>query len=199
VLSVSPLASTENTRSIRLLFIGWLVKLKGPYDAIKALNILVKNRSDFIFELAFIGDGPERQKLQDLVISLNLQANVAFLGWMSRSDCLSYLANSFALLHPSQGEGVSNSIMESMCLGIPVIAYPYGGTIDIIHHLHTGLLVGDEGCSPSPEQIAVLVQMLLSKPQLYFNIARQAIAYSSDHFSIDSFSESMLFNISNLQ
>jgi glycosyltransferase involved in cell wall biosynthesis len=62
------------------------------------------------------------------------------------------------LLH---GEGISNSIIEYMALGKPVVATDNGGTGEIVRHNKNGYLVGDE----SPETIAGRILELLEDPE----------------------------------
>jgi glycosyltransferase involved in cell wall biosynthesis len=58
------------------------------------------------------------------------------------------------------GEGISNSIIEYMALGKPIIANDAGGTKEVVRNEENGYLIKDE----SPEQIAELINQLLDNP-----------------------------------
>ncbi len=86
-----------------------------------------------------VGDGTLRSHLENLSSSLNQGRSVRFLG--VRHDVPALLALSDIYVHPSLQEGYSNSLLEAMAAGLPVIATSVGGNVEAVSHAVTGILV----------------------------------------------------------
>jgi glycosyltransferase involved in cell wall biosynthesis len=114
-----------------------LVQRKGFDVLLKALARLEPPANDFKLELA--GDGPEREVLRSLAADLGLADRVEFLGEVD--DVPSHFAQAQLLVHPSFSEGLSNTILEAMAEGLPVIATSVGATAEYIEPGRTGALV----------------------------------------------------------
>jgi glycosyltransferase involved in cell wall biosynthesis len=80
--------------------------------------------------LAFAGEGPLRCEMERLAVALGLQDRVHFLGL--REDIPALIRASAATLLPSAREGLPRSVMESMSLGVPVIATDIRGSRDLL-------------------------------------------------------------------
>lgn len=93
------------------------------------------------FHAIIIGDGPERDMLLRLRDQWELSDCVHFLG--QRDDVPRFMTNFDVLLNGSAYEGQSNSILEAMAMGIPVIATDIPGNRDLVIDGVTGLLVPD--------------------------------------------------------
>ncbi len=106
--------------------------------------------------LVIAGDGPLRQELQDLLRSSQAEHYVWLAG--KRSDIPDILRNLDVFVLPSLREGISNSILEAMATGLPVVATRVGGNPELVKDGETGTLV------PSDSPIE-LVDAILS----YFN------------------------------
>jgi glycosyltransferase involved in cell wall biosynthesis len=93
--------------------VGRLVPVKGFDLAIKALALTKHN-------LIIVGEGPERRKLENLVVQYHLEHRVKFLGY--RSDVTKIYAEADGTLITSEREGFSYVFLESMLAGTPVVA-----------------------------------------------------------------------------
>lgn len=80
--------------------------------------------------LAFAGKGPLLDELQKLALELGVQKRVHFLG--HRKDIPVLISASVATLLASEHEGLPNCVMESMCMGVPVIGSEIRGTKDLL-------------------------------------------------------------------
>ena len=89
--------------------------------------------------LLMVGEGPLREDCQAILRAANLDACAWLPG--ERSDVPALLRELHAFVLPSLSEGVSNSILEAMASGLPVIATAVGGNPELIVHGETGLLV----------------------------------------------------------
>ena len=86
-----------------------------------------------------VGDGPERENLEQL--SRDLNADVKFLGELDNSEVISVLdkAEIYALI--SDYEGLSFSLLEAMMAGKPIVVSSNQGNLDVIENSQTGLVV----------------------------------------------------------
>jgi sugar transferase (PEP-CTERM/EpsH1 system associated) len=123
--------------------VGRLDPVKDQQLLIKAFAKLRSKYHNII--LLIIGDGPCRENLENLTKDLGLKQNVRFLGMRSDVPELLKLMDIFVL--PSIFEGVSNTILEAMAMGLPVIATNVGGNPDLIEDGETGILVPKEDVS----------------------------------------------------
>ena len=110
-----------------------------------------------------VGDGPNRIKLTQMVKHLELDANVIFTGYRPDVDQLYHIFSVSVMLTNTSVhlEGISNVILESMAVGVPVIATKAGGTMEIIEDKFNGILVSEK----SPQKVAEAIVALLSNPQ----------------------------------
>jgi glycosyltransferase involved in cell wall biosynthesis len=102
-----------------------------------------------------VGDGLNLERIKNRAAEDKL-TNVIFSGRVEDVESLVALADIGVLFSP-RGEGTSNSILEYMASGKPVLANDSGGTAEIVKHGVNGLLLSDE----TPAQIAGLISGLL--------------------------------------
>jgi glycosyltransferase involved in cell wall biosynthesis len=77
-----------------------------------------------------IGDGPDREKLEQLVNALHLRDVVSFAGWVD--DTAAWYQKLDALLLPSRFEGVPVVMLEAMRWGVPVLASDLDGMAELL-------------------------------------------------------------------
>lgn len=103
---------------------------------LRALAI-VKERGFIRPKLLLCGIGPEKEKLEDLVRLHGLMENVKFLGIRQDVPALLKIAGVFVL--PSRHEGMSNSLLEAMKEGCPVIVSAIPENVELIKDKENGL------------------------------------------------------------
>jgi glycosyltransferase involved in cell wall biosynthesis len=146
----------DNTRTIG--FIGQLIPRKGLADLLKAFDQLYRKDSGLRLEL--LGDGRQREELEQLAHSLPSGKAIRFLGF--RSDRLERLARFDLFVMTSSLEGIPRCLMEAMAVRVPVVAYDIPGVDQLIEHGITGLLAPHGDIS----ELATQCQTLLSNPEL---------------------------------
>lgn len=80
--------------------------------------------------LLMVGDGPDRQKLEQLAIQLNIDDRTVFTGFVSRPA--QHLAAMDIFLLSSHTEGTSMTLLEAMSMGIPPVVTNVGGNPEIL-------------------------------------------------------------------
>lgn len=143
--------------------VGRLQSEKNQETLIRAFKYLLDscNHSNrYQLELLMVGDGPDRSKLESLVVKLGLKGCVRFMG--SRDDIPRLLNQIDIFVLPSINEGISNTILEAMASGLPVVATAVGGNPELVVEGKTGYLVP----SADPQSMAVAIQTYLEQPEL---------------------------------
>ncbi|MHB8742772.1 MAG: glycosyltransferase [Sulfuricaulis sp.] len=115
--------------------VGRLVPVKNYAILLRAVSALLANHE---VKAIFVGEGPERPALEALTDSLQIRQAVRFLG--HRNDVRDMLAGMDIFVLPSQSEGMSNTLLEAMAAGIPVVASDVGGNTEIVRDKQDGLI-----------------------------------------------------------
>lgn len=103
---------------------------KGQDILINALAML-KDRGLTDFAVDFIGSGPSRKYLGDLVGAKGLEKQVRFLGTLDRDTIYDSLADYDAMVHPSVYEGFGLIVAEAMAAGLPLVVTEYDGPWEV--------------------------------------------------------------------
>jgi len=108
---------------LTLISTGRLIERKGYQYLIPALKGLD-------VKLQLIGDGNLTKELKE--IAKQNKVNVEFIGKKSHKEIISYLQRADIFILPSLNEGMSNSILEAMATGLPIITTDTGGSKELI-------------------------------------------------------------------
>jgi glycosyltransferase involved in cell wall biosynthesis len=160
--------------------VGILASLSPAKDHdtfLRAAARIVEQRPDTRF--AVIGDGALRTDLEARAVELGVAGRVTFFGFQRR--VADYLAACDVVMSSSRdNEGCSNSILEAMALGRPVIATDVGGNRELVAHGATGYLVpvGDHLA------FAAMFDRLMTAPQERAAIVAQARQMIDQQFSL---------------
>ena len=127
--------------SIVLGCVGRLVEVKNQGSLLEAMHILLQIRPQWRqdLRLVLVGDGPLKKRLQQRVMELGIGDLVWLAG--DREDIPDLLQAMDIFVLPSLGEGISNTLLEAMATGLPVVATHVGGNPELIEHGYNGYLV----------------------------------------------------------
>ncbi len=148
--------------------VGRLVPVKDQKTLIKTLAILKKDIKNII--CVIVGDGPLYNELKEFARALYVEKSVYFPG--VRKDINTVMSSFDVFTLTSLSEGISNTILEAMACGLPIVATKVGGTVEIIKHEENGILVPPQ----QPEILAEKIKLLIDNHELikkYSNTARQ--------------------------
>jgi glycosyltransferase involved in cell wall biosynthesis len=137
-----------------VLSIGRLSREKGHVYLVRAFPKLQELAGDSQLHLVLVGEGPERQKIQELCRSLNITKSVTLAG--QKEDVSVYYGIAAAFVLPSLSEGCPNVLLESLAAGVPVVATEVGGVPEVVTNGQDAILVksGDrEGLALATAQV----------------------------------------------
>lgn len=112
--------------------------VKGIKNLVKVFSLLSPDIRKHC-KLMLVGDGSEKKDIQVLLSRLGMQDQVILTG-MRRDipDCLRMMD---IYIQPSLFENISNSVLEAMATGLPVISTDVGGIREILDHNKNGLII----------------------------------------------------------
>ncbi|MBI4358111.1 MAG: glycosyltransferase [Candidatus Omnitrophica bacterium] len=129
-------------------------EVKGHRFMIKALSYIAAEATNV--KLVFVGDGPLETSLERYADHKKVLDQILFLG--ARRD-VPELTNAMDLIcAPSLSEGFSNTVLEAMATGKPVIATNVGGNPEVILNGETGILIRPRDARAIAEQTSFLIE-----------------------------------------
>ncbi len=136
-----PVEGVADKDSIVIGTLGRMQTVKDQLTLVRAFLLLLERLPNARerLRLVLIGDGPLRAEAQELL----RQASALDLCWLpgSRDDTPHLLRCLDIFVLPSLAEGISNTILESMASGLPVLATRVGGNPELVKENLTGTLV----------------------------------------------------------
>lgn len=162
-------------RSAIIAGVGRQSPEKGFDQLIEAARLIAREAETV--GIVLIGDGPDRQMLEERVRSAELSPNVAFAGF--RTDVDRLLPGADILAQASYTEGLPNVVLEACAAGLPVVATDVGGTSEIIEDGANGYLVpaGDPGA------LAARLLDLIASPARRFEMGARGRELVGTRFS----------------
>lgn len=161
-----PTAFERGVGLARVTCVGTLHEVKGQRFLLEACRRLQRQGVPFVCQL--IGDGPDRQKLEQLTVELGLQRRIVFHGRRTSDEVQQLLHKSDVVVAPSvptadgRREGIPVALMEAMAVGIPVVASRLSGIPELVWDGECGYLA-EPG---NAEELADHISRLLDDPSL---------------------------------
>ena len=147
----SPLENSFHKSEIVLISVGRLIHSKGQVFLINAFSRIC-NQANVVFNI--VGNGPDETLLRELVKTLGITEKVHFLGYQTNVAELISKADIFVFA--SQSEGLSNSVLEAMALGLPSVVVDAPGVSECHIDSETGFIT-DRDIDEFVEKILFLI------------------------------------------
>lgn len=135
-------AERKGSIVLRLCTIGRLTKVKGVDRLIRVLCGLAED--GFAFSAVIVGDGPDKEQIQESIDRCNLGSCVQLLGY--RENPYPLLAAADLYICPSRVEGFSTTVTEACVLGVPVLTTDCPGMKEQLGDSEYGLIVDNSEC-----------------------------------------------------
>lgn len=148
---------------------------KGHESLLKTLAHMRKEAP--LCRLLLAGEGPERERLEQLTRELQIEPAVHFTGFIE--DVALVYAALDVFLFPAVDEGLGTALLTAMAYGLPVVALDRGAGPEIVEHDRSGLLVPNR----KPETLAEAILALVGDPQAARRLGEGARARIAERFS----------------
>ena len=122
-----------------LIFLGRLGYPKNPERLIDVIELVKQKKNDI--RVAIVGDGPDRNLVEEKIKEKKLNKNIKLFGFQSNPYPI--LRNSKILIMTSIYEGTPMCALEAQALGKPIVATPVDGLKKIIKNDYNGYLSDD--------------------------------------------------------
>ncbi|MBU0607719.1 MAG: glycosyltransferase family 4 protein, partial [Armatimonadetes bacterium] len=159
------------------LFVGRLAPEKGVDLVLQAWPAVQERLPEA--RLVIVGDGDERQALEDSAEHLGITETVTFRGWVSSRDIRSIMQTARVLIMPSRTEGLGLVGVEAAAAARPLIASRVGGLTEVVEDGRTGLLVQPGNV----EELQRAVIDLLGDLERARTMGREAWTLANERFS----------------
>ena len=163
----------KNDKKDVILFLGRLGKRKGVDDLIAAFAKIANEFPNCRLDLGGDGDLAIYKKQ---VVSLGIEKQVRFLGWIVGETKNQCLANATIYCLPSYNEGFPMGVLEAMSSGIAVVSSKAGGIPDAILDQKEGLLIDAGNIDALSDALALMLdnaevrnQYALAAKEKYLN------------------------------
>ena len=174
----------DNTKQVRILFLGRIGARKGVPTLLEALS-LIADRQDWRAVIA--GDG-EIAETRSALQHRNLAARVNVPGWLRSEDTELQLADADILVLPSRNENLPMSVIEAMAAGLAIVTTPVGATAEIIEHEVTGLLISVDDA----DGLAKALSRLIGDVKLRQRLGKAAQQFHRKNLEINAYSRRLL-------
>ena len=131
--------SIENSDMLKIISVGRCHWIKGYTFALDAMNILKKEGIQFHYTI--IAGGRDHENIHFQIHDLGLKNYITFLNELPHYQVIEMLSECNLFILPSIEEGISNSVLEAMAVGVPVISTDCGGMVEVIKHGENGFIV----------------------------------------------------------
>lgn len=182
----APTGNEENLRAewgipgdaVVLGFVGRLSKEKNIPLLLEAFSQVVQEHKKLFLILA--GEGPERKNVEKLISELGLQEKARLVGFLENT--VPFYSSIDLFVQSSDTEGMPNTVLEAMAMGLPVVATEVGGVGELIQNNEEGFLVpaGDAG------RLAQSMIKLIESPTLREEMGKEGRAKVVQQFSFDA-------------
>jgi glycosyltransferase involved in cell wall biosynthesis len=180
----SSLCSADERRpepgaKLQLIFVGGLVPRKACYLGLRAAAPLLRKG---LAHFTLIGDGPERNRLEELVQSLEIEKAVTFCGWLRHAEVFNRLRAADVVVLPAIREGGGGVVFEALASGAVPVILDYGGPGDIVHP-EVGYKVPPTSETEVVSQMEEILSDLAGDRDLLHRLRQRGMAYAQERLT----------------
>lgn len=184
-----PCSTLPNDSPPIISYVGRLSRQKGLDTLIKAINHLQEKLTQF--KVYIVGEGELKPLLQEMVSGYGLNDKITFTGAIS--NVADYYQQSRIIVMPSYYEGLPLVLLEAMACGVPVVASPVGGILDVLGppvnpETAAGYAIAERGIFVEPgnvDALAAALYLLSTDQLLRERLSHNALAHIKKYYTLD--------------
>lgn len=168
-------------REILLIYVGRLAPEKNLPFLLRAFGGIAQTFENLA--LLIVGDGPERDNLEDRVQHMRLTEKVHFTGMVPYAEIPRYLKTADVFVTASVTEVHPLTVIEAMAVGLPVVGIQSAGVGDLVEDGVNGLLAQEEDLAAFTAKLARIVTDDVARQQMSQNARQVSQTYAIEHTS----------------
>ncbi len=171
---------------LELIFIGALVPFKACDLALRAAASILRNG---LAHFSVVGDGPERNRLEQLVSALGIEQRVSFCGMLPHAEAMQRLRSADVMVYPSVREFGGAVVVEALAAGaVPCVA-DFGGPGDTVCS-DVGFKVPLTSEKEVVSELEKILASLASNRDLLNRLRQQGASYVRERLTWDAKAQS---------
>jgi len=156
------------TSNFKIICISRLTARKGFNYLIEAVAKIAGKYPNLSLEI--VGEGDAKEELEKQAKNANLGSRIEFKGRISHEKTPEAYNRASVFVSPSLNEGMSNTMLEALASGLPIIATDTGGSKELIREGENGFIIKMK----DPDDIAKKLEMLIANPELTLSMGRKS-------------------------
>lgn len=173
----------KRVADLELVTVGSLVDKKNQTFLLDVVSHLTKK--DYKLHLHILGDGANRQMLEQKAAALNITGSVTFHGNVSNVE--EYLWNSDVYVHSATYEPFGLVLIEAMAAGLPVVSIDGRGNRDIIENEKNGYILSEPDVAGFADKVELLYHDKVKYEQM-----KTAALQTAKQFDIVNYTDKLL-------
>jgi glycosyltransferase involved in cell wall biosynthesis len=170
----------SNSYPVHIVFVGRLLPFKGVSMLLESLKSL-----SFPFQLTVVGEGPEREYLEQLTAEFSLAEKVTFTGSLPLIEIGKIMQQAHVFCLPSVRESGGAVLLEAMAVGRPVIAIDFGGPAEIVDE-GVGAKLPATGKTDVVNGLIKQLENVCQEPELWKSRGREGRRRVENNYSWDA-------------
>lgn len=170
-------SNLSNSPNSDIIFVGRLIDIKDPMRLMIISHEVIKIIPSC--KIAILGDGVFKEQMEKYIVGNSLTDNITLYGF--QDNVYTYMKNSKIMIMTSKYEGTPMCALEGMALGLPIIATPTDGLVEIIDNNKNGYL------SAENEELVKHIVCLLNNDKLLKRYSANAIKTSKKINDIEKY------------
>jgi glycosyltransferase involved in cell wall biosynthesis len=176
------LRKREPAAKLELMFVGGLIRWKACDLALQGAAPLLR---EHLALFTVVGDGPERNRLEQLVKSLGIGEAVSFVGRLSHSEVMRRLESADVMVFPSVHDFGGGVVFEALSLGVVPVVADFGGPGDVVHS-GVGCKVRLTNEADVISQIEEVLRGFAQDTGRLERLRQQGVSYAREYLSWDA-------------
>ncbi len=148
--------ATAENKPLEIICVSRITARKGIKYLIEAVKKLTEEKLNV--GLKIIGEGDAKESLKNMTESLKIKNRVEFLGMIEHEKLPKKYQRADVFVLPSLNEGMSNTLLEALSSGLPVVATDTGGTKELVMDGENGFIVRKKNHIDLAEKIEKLAK-----------------------------------------
>ncbi|MBR5466766.1 MAG: glycosyltransferase family 4 protein [Bacteroidaceae bacterium] len=167
----------------KLLDVAGLNPTKNIFMHAEIARVLKSRNFSFVIKIA--GDGPYREKLEEMIEEYEIQENLILLG--KQNEVKAYYEEADIFIHPADLEGFGIVVPEAMSSGLPVILSNKGALPELVKNMEDGMIVD----AYNPEEWADAIIKLYNDRDLYKKLSQNGYETYKARFTPEIYAKNL--------